>query len=872
MKRKSAMKRKIRVLHVEDNPGDARLMERAFGQAGYDAEWTRVETEAEYQSALESLPQVVISDYTLPQFSGLRALELVKQARPEIPFILVSGTIGEEKAAEAIRLGADDYLLKDRLGRLPAAVERAVRDAEDRAANKREKTEMDAGLRRAQVMAKLAHVITGPDGAFESWSETLPQLVGVDADRLPRSIRAGLGIMHPQDRALLCEKCIDAGRTRQPTEMEYRLQRPDGSSIHVRQTMEPLVAEHEAHGPLRWFNTLQDITEEVRAQERIKRLNRVYAVLSGINAAIVRIRDRRELFQESCRIAVEAGSFVMAWIGVVDREASIVRPVASAGDVRDFFDAAPMSVTETKPGGQGLVGHAIREKKSMISNDVQNDPQRRMKKEFAARSINSVAILPLMVGGETIGVLALYASDVGFFDEQEMRLLTDLAGDVSFALDHIEKAEKLDYVSYYDPLTGAPNRTLFHERLKLQLEDAARENEKLALLIVDVERFKTINDTIGRHAGDELLKKICSRIRQGKYPTSWFARIGADHFAIVVPDVTTEEELARRIENRLEQIFASPFTGLGMELRISARVGVAVSPGDGADADALLRNAEAALKKAKTTGERYLFYAQEMTERVAENLSLENKLRRAIERNEFVLHYQPKVNLANRDIVGVEALIRWQSPELGLVPPGKFIPLLEETGLILQVGAWALTRAALDHRGWVEQKLKAPRVAVNVSQIQLRQRDFVRVVEQAIIEGVVPTGIDLEITESLVMQDVQANIEKLKAVRALGIRIAVDDFGTGYSSLAYLARLPVETLKIDRAFISSMLDDPNAATLVQTIISLAHSLQLKVIAEGVETEEQAKLLHLLRCDQMQGYLFSKPLPLEQLTALLKANV
>jgi diguanylate cyclase (GGDEF)-like protein/PAS domain S-box-containing protein len=614
----------------------------------------------------------------------------------------------------------------------------------------------------------------------------------------------------------------------------------------------------------------RNITERKRADEQIRRLNRVYAVLSGINSAIVRISNRRELFQESCRIAVEAGRFVMAWIGVVDREASIVRPVASAGDVRDFFDTAPMAVTETKPGGRGLVGHAIGEMKSMVSNDVQSDPQRMMKKEFAARGINSVAIIPLMLDGEAIGILALYASDIGFFDDEEMRLLADLAGDISFALDHIEKAERLDYISYYDPLTGAPNRALFHERLKLQLEVAARENQKLALLIVDIERFKTINDTLGRHAGDALLKEIGSRIEQVRHPTSWFARVGADHFAIVVPEVTTEEELARGAEQRLEQVFARPFTGAGAELRISARIGVAVFPGDGADADALFRNAEAALKKAKATGERYLFYTQEMTERVAEKLSLENKLRQAIEKEEFVLHYQPKVSLKDRCIVGVEALIRWQSPELGLVPPGQFIPLLEETGLILQVGSWALRRAALDHRGWVEQGLKAPRVAVNVSQIQLRQRDFVSVVEAAVLDGIAPTGIDLEITESLVMQDVQGNIEKLKAVRGLGINIAIDDFGTGYSSLAYLAKLPVETLKIDRAFITSMLDDPNTTTLVQTIISLAHSLQLKVIAEGVEREQQAKVLHLLGCDQMQGFLFSKPLPLTELIALLKA--
>jgi EAL domain-containing protein (putative c-di-GMP-specific phosphodiesterase class I) len=261
-----------------------------------------------------------------------------------------------------------------------------------------------------------------------------------------------------------------------------------------------------------------------------------------------------------------------------------------------------------------------------------------------------------------------------------------------------------------------------------------------------------------------------------------------------------------------------------------------------------------------------------MNDRVAEKLALENQLRQALEKDEFVLHYQPKIDLETSAIVGVEALIRWQSPEKGLVPPLHFIPLLEETGLILQVGSWALKRAARDHRSWAEQGLKPPRVAVNVSPIQLRQRDFVRIFEQAIKEGVAPTGIDLEITESLIMEDIHANIEKLILLRKLGVQVAIDDFGTGYSSLSYLARLPVETLKIDRSFVITMLEDPNTTTLVQTMITLAHSFRLKVVAEGVDSEDQAKMLRLLRCDQMQGYLFSKPLPEDQLVALLQKNL
>ena len=292
-------------------------------------------------------------------------------------------------------------------------------------------------------------------------------------------------------------------------------------------------------------------------------------------------------------------------------------------------------------------------------------------------------------------------------------------------------------------------------------------------------------------------------------------------------------------------------------------------PRDGPDFETLHRNAEAALKRAKASGERFLFYAGHMTERAGEKLTLENKLRLALERGEFVLHYQPEVDLETRRIEGVEALIRWQSPELGLVPPMNFIPLLEETGLILEAGAWAMRRAARDHGDWIARGLPAPRVSVNVSAIQLRKRDFVQTVQAALAESA--PGLDLEITESLVMEDIEENIKKLAAVRDLGVGIAVDDFGTGYSSLRYLAMLPVQTVKIDRSFIATMLEDRNILTLVSTIISLAHSLKLKVVAEGVDSEEQAKVLRTLKCDQLQGYLVSRPLPPEQLSALLRSD-
>ncbi len=613
-----------------------------------------------------------------------------------------------------------------------------------------------------------------------------------------------------------------------------------------------------------------DITDRKRAEKRIAQLNRVYAVLSGINALIVRTQDRDELLREACRIAVDAGQFKLAWIGLMDDTGARMMLAASEGSA-DYIELLSPELNSIQTE-KNLLAQAVREKSPVVSNDIANDVRIAIRQQAMERGLRSLAVLPLIIGEEVIGVLALYAESPGFFDEAEMKLLLELAGDISFAIDHIGKSQKLEYLAYYDPLTGLANRSLFLERLEQQITAARQGQGNLAVFLLDIERFKAVNDALGRQYGDELLKEIAQRLVHSGGDATRFARIGADHFGVFRVESKNEEQYARLIESKLKEVFDNPFTVFDKEIRVSAKVGITMFPGDGDHAEVLLRNAEAALKQAKKRGERYVFFEARMTDRVAERLSLENKLRRALENRELVLHYQPKIELENRRIVGVEALIRWQSPELGLVPPVRFIPLLEETGLILEVGKWALSQAAVDHRRWVESKLPPVRVAVNVSPIQLRQRDFASVVEKAIIDGVAPVGIDLEITESVLMDNVQANIDKLKAARALGINIAIDDFGTGYSSLGYLAKLPVHSIKIDRSFVAAMLAEPDAATLVQTIISLAHSLRLKVCAEGVETEEQARMLRLLRCDEMQGYLFSKPLPADALVELLQAGV
>ncbi len=614
----------------------------------------------------------------------------------------------------------------------------------------------------------------------------------------------------------------------------------------------------------------EEIAERKRAEEKVKRLNRIYAVSSGINMTIVRIHDRQELFAEACRIAVEHGQFRMAWIGLLDPNGEDVTPVAKAGFEEGYLDKINLTLKDDAPDAFVLAARAMSEKTPVVCNDIGADPlMARWREGALQRGYRSLIVFPLVVEDKAVGLLALYASEKDFFDAEEMRLLTEIAGGISFALDHIEKKERLNYLAYYDVITGLPNRVLFHDRLNQHLLAASANNSTVALLGVDLDQFRVINDTLGRQVGDALLKQVAERLRGAGLGANHLAHTGAGRFAVVLDNLQKETDVAHLLERRINDPLRLPFVVEGTELRISAKAGIALFPADGANADSLLRNAAAALEKAKLSGDKYLFYTPEINARVAENLSLENKLRQAVEKEQFVLHYQPKVELEKRAIVGVEALIRWQSPELGLVPPLRFIPLLEETGMILEVGAWALRRAVLDHRHWMEMGLAAPRIAVNVSTIQLRQQEFIDVLRAAIGEDGRASGIDLEITESLIMDNVQDNITKLQAVRDMGISIAIDDFGTGYSSLAYLAKLPVQTLKIDRAFIITMLKDPNAMLLVQTMISLAHSLGLKVVAEGVDEEEQAKMLRLLKCDEMQGYLFSPAVPAEQIERFLR---
>jgi diguanylate cyclase (GGDEF)-like protein/PAS domain S-box-containing protein len=860
------MDKELRILLVEDVETDAELEVRELKRAGIRVSHQRVETEEGFRKALEGFkPHLIISDFSMPQFDGMWALSLARELAPDVPFIFVSGTIGEEYAIRALKNGATDYVLKSNLVRLPASVERALQDNAERAARRKAEHELEETRSRLDSIVSsvsdlvwsvspIPYRVLYVSRAIESVLRRPAEVLHADPD-------AWIAMIHPEDREPV-EKLWRGALRGGVFDAVYRIVHDDGSVRWIHNRARSI--RDEAGNVARLDGIARDVTETKVQEQRIARLSRIHAVLSGINAAIVRIRDRRELFEEACRIAVEHGGFGIAWVGTIDRQTLAVVPEACAGvEAESLIARSHNTVRADSALGQGIVGRALRERRAVYSNDItaENTQGGERRKEAVRRGYRSLISLPLVVDSEVVGGMSLFAKELNFFDDEEIKLLTGLAEDISFALEHISKQEKLNYLAYYDQLTGLPNRTLFHERAHQLLQAEGQSGSQAALLILDLKRFGSVNNTYGRQTGDNLLKLVAERLENVLTNRESLARVESNSFAILLRDVKHEADVAHALEQGLLATLNQPFPVAAEELRLSAQVGIALFPNDGADIESLFRNADAALKKAKNSGDPYLFYAPQMNARVAEQLKLENDLRNALRQDQYMLYYQPKFDLASGVMVGMEALIRWKHPERGMVPPGEFIPVLEETGMILEVGRWAIERAALDHAAWGNAGLRPPRIAVNVSPAQLRRRDFVTYVADAL--GAVDRAaerIDIEITESMLMEDVEGSIAKLKAMQVMGLQVAVDDFGTGYSSLSYLARLPINSLKIDRSFIIQMSTSPEQMAIVSTVISLARALNLKVVAEGVETEEQANLLRLLRCDEVQGYLFGKPMP------------
>lgn len=873
------------ILIVDDDVKDRKLLEALLKPQGYLTQCASGGEEA-LAAIAKQAPDLILLDVMMADMDGYKLARILKSdpATSTIPIIMV--TVQSDRGARmtGLEAGVEEFLTKpvDR-AELWLRVRNLLRlkSFGDFLQSHSFRMEEQVQARTAELQRFRGAIDATGDAIFLVDRSTM-RFVDVNdaACRMQNLTRNELLALSPEElhstsrEALECvyDSVIASGADLQAMELE----RPskDGAKIWYE------LRRHAQRTRDRWtiVTLIRNVTQRKEAEQRISRLNRVYAVLSGINAAIVRTRDRPELFREACRIIVEHGRFTLGWIGVIDRASGRLTAVAQAGlDEKSAIGGTFLNdAVGYMPGPAAQV--AIRDLRPAIDNDIRETLSlnagdgaaralvvRRAAIELGAKS---VIALPLVVEREIFGVLTLYAPERGFFDDEEIRLLGDLGGNIAFAIDRIDKQERLAYLAYYDVLTGLANRRLFIERAAQHLRSAMEGGHTLALFVIDLDRFTNVNDSLGRSAGDSLLIQVAHWLTHSAKDVNLVARVGADEFAVLLPEVKREGDVASLVEKTLAECLVHPFKVSDAILRISAKVGVALFPADGPNADALFKSAEVALKKAKASGEPFLFYTEKMTEAVAGKLTLENQLRRALDREEFVLHYQPKVSLASGKVTGAEALIRWNDPSTGLVPPGRFIPILEEIGLIYEVGRWALRKAIADYLRWRTTGLEAVRVAVNVSPLQLRHRGFAADIEKVLGIGVgAVDGLELEITEGVFMENVNYNIDCLRSIRALGVCVAIDDFGTGFSSLSYLAKLPLDTLKMDRSFVVGMTLTPEGLALASTIVSLGHALKLKVVAEGVETLEQSRLLGLLNCDEMQGFLFSKPVPVETFEAM-----
>ncbi len=738
-----------------------------------------------------------------------------------------------------------------------------------------------------------------------------------------------------------------------------------------------------------------DVTALIAAEQQARRLSAFYSTLSHTNATIVRCTSQDELLPRICSIVVEHGGLLGAWIGQIDEPTTMIQPIANAGVDPKYLNALHLSTDPRRPEGAGPTGTAIREGRHYICNDFLAAQNTTVWHEWAVKlGFRSSAAFPLYRGGRVFGSLNLYAGEAGLFTDDLIALLDEMAVDISFALDNLQREEELKlaatvfdssreiivitdantniisvnrafseisgydsaevigqnirilksgrqdasfydamwksiksvgywqgelwnrrkdgevypawvsisavrnegnviekyisvstditefkqaedrirYLAYYDPLTDLPNRTLLRDRTEQVLHNASRERRQAALLFLDLDNFKNINDSLGHLSGDELLQEVAKRIQSELRQSDTVGRLGGDEFLILLADVNVGA--AMHVARNLLNGISRPFTAQGHTLTVSASIGIALFPRDGNTFEELHKNADIAMYKAKELGRnRYHFFTQELNSAAMERLVLENALRRALDENQLNLHFQPQVEIASGRIIGTEALLRWNHPELGSVSPAKFIPVAEESGLIGPIGAWVVREACRQNKAWQDAGLPPMVVAVNTSTRQYSMGDVYAMVSDALqSSGLDPRYLEVEITESLLAQDIDATLDVLTNLKALGVQIAVDDFGTGYSSLAYLKRFPLNKLKIDQSFVRDLDTDEDDRAIAAGVINLGHSLQLTAIAEGVETEQQLETLRTLGCDEAQGYLFSRPLPPEELERLLRSRL
>ncbi|MBF0358943.1 MAG: EAL domain-containing protein [Magnetococcales bacterium] len=689
-------------------------------------------------------------------------------------------------------------------------------------------------LKRAQKIAHIGNWEWDTVSDNISISDELSNIFGLKVGEFGGKIKDYLDRVHPDDQVELERVTRESLKNQQPFAFEHRVVRPDGTQRTVRALGEPFFNEN-ADGKQWMVGTVHDVSRQRDAEDHLRIATSVFdGVMQEVEA----------------QLSVTTQVFENAIEGVIITD--------SQGKIQTVNLAFS---TITGYSSQEAVGRPIDFMRSTDQNDEAT------KKKWAALNTGSAW------KGE---VWSRRKSGEAYPQWETITAISDSSGAISnyvsvfHDLSDIKAREQLlNFRTYHDTLTGLPNRELFLDRLNQSISSATRNNGKVLVLFLGLDHFKNINNSLGHGSGDLLLKSVANRFQDFIREGDTICRLGGDSFGFIIRGIHLVKD-ALTVIQKLLGVLALPFVINEHELFVTASSGITMFPDDGNDADSLIKYADMALTRAKTAGrDRYQFYTETMGLQANRRLLLETNLRLALDRDEFVLYYQPKLCLVADKVVGMEALVRWQHPETGLIPPGEFISVAEETGLIIPLGEWILRAACRQTKEWLDAGFSPLKVAINLSARQFREEGLLDLIKRVLDETGLPSGmLELEITESMVMDDVEEAINVLGQLRAQGISIAVDDFGTGYSSLSYLRRFPINTLKIDQAFIRDLTSDSKDAAIIESIISLAKGLDLRVVAEGVEALEQQNYLDSEGCDEIQGYYFSRPLPALAFTQFL----
>ena len=720
--------------------------------------------------------------------------------------------------------------------------------------------ESETSLAEAQRMAHFGNWSLDPVSGAMAWSEEMRRIFGIGAAAPTPVFDDLLRWVHDKDRGAFSETLRQVMSSNDGRELEHRIRARDGTTRWVHAIMRPAPPESSA---ARVQGTMRDITEKKLASLRLE-------VDHGVTQLTAIAKTSDDVMPKVLEAICSTFGWECAiWWGI-DRDGTLLRSATTwRADVPRVAEFLALASKMSIPVGIDLPGRAWAQGEPLFVPDVGRD-QGFSRVDVALKAgLRGAVAVPVTAGERLGGVIELFSSEAIVQDEMLGQLLKTVAAQIGHFFKRKQAEDALRFVATHDSLTDLGNRTIFTEQLDHALARMTRYGRGLAVLFVDIDRFKVVNDTLGHTAGDRMLQECARRLKECLRGSDTVARLGGDEFVVMVEDFSGPRD-AIAVAQKILTALSRPLMLEGQEIIPSASIGIAIAPDDGADNDMLLKNADIAMYRAKEQGRNnYQFYSSQLNKHTFERLAMESSLRKATERGEFLLHYQPKLHLETGAITGVEALVRWRHPDLGMVSPAQFIPLAEESGLIGRIGEWVLRTACEQGRRWRDIGLPPFRIAVNLSARQFAQKHLLADVARIMDETGIPAdGLEFEITESLVMQNPEHATQMLEKLRGMGITLSLDDFGTGYSSLGYLKRFPINCVKVDRSFIKDIPNDKDDMAITRGVIALGHSLRLKVVAEGVETLEQQAFLTENGCDEMQGYLFSKPLAVEELTRLI----